>query len=210
MQRKKKWSVLLSTQDRPPSSIDQPRVTERATSVVCATQKLHSFKPHSLGKGICREKAVSDSPEPDPDPAKSQVGASSTPQYTLEQSVLLGRWFLLSPSEFRNSTSVRNEPGQAPAQPLKPPNSSARTRSAELAWGELEQWPQGLHFLSSNRNQRFSPSSRSESLIQDSFPGGDGAMSCPILTKTQQSDFPFDRVPIAGSLADRATTSKLS
>lgn len=121
--------------------------------------------------------------------ARSQVRASPTPQYSLAHSVLLGQWFLLSLSEFRNSTSVSNEFGQAPAQP---PNSSAGTGSAGLDWDGLEQWAQGLHFLPNNRNQRFSPSSRSETLLQDSFPGGDGAMSCPILTKNQQSGIPFD------------------
>jgi len=81
-----------------------------------------------------------------------------------------------------------------------------------------QQWPEGLHFLSSNRNQSFSPSFiRSESFIQDSIPGGDVVMSCPTLTKNQRSDFLCDstvgadgNVPLVGRMADPAITNKLS
>lgn len=98
-------------------------------------------KPHSLRKGIYREKAALESLEPDPYAncrcSCNKLGWSL--QHSLEQSVLLGQWFLSSSSEFR--TPHLQEISLAEHQhstALKMLNSCARTMSARLVCDELE------------------------------------------------------------------------
>lgn len=73
-----------------------------------------------------------------------------------------------------------------------------------LAWPgtDEEPWPQRLRFPSGNRNRSSSPSLlRSEWFLQDSVPGGAGAVSCPILTRHQQAGCLSDGAGGAGGAA---------
>lgn len=144
--------------------------------------------------------------------ARSWIGDIPSLQFPSEQSGWFIQWFLSSSSQLRHFTVAGNQRGPAPA--LKPPDKPCKE---DGRWVSPE-WKSSNDRISYpvQGTRDFLQLARNESSIQDIFPGGAVAMSCPTLSKNPTVRLPVWQhrgrwcKPCCCSLADTAITNTLS